>query len=131
VYGLWNAEAAKAWPLAALVEARVTNDALGAEPVVLVASEGRIAVEAPVPEAEFSRYEAGGAVRAYRRGARELAPGVGADALRDADGGVWRVEEDALHGPAGERLPRLPGTLAYWFAWQAFHPDTALLTVAE
>jgi hypothetical protein len=23
----------------------------------------------------------------------------------------------------------MPGTLAYWFAWQAFHPDTALLPV--
>jgi hypothetical protein len=77
------------------------------------------------------RYDAGGAVRAYRRGERELALGPDAATLRDADGGVWRLDEDALVGPQGERLPRLPGTLAYWFAWQAFHPETALLTVRK
>jgi hypothetical protein len=126
VFGLWSAAAAKAWPLALLVEARATNDALGEEAVVLVAGEGRIAVEAPVPEAEFSRYDAGGAVRAYRRAEHEFTPGDDGRSLRDAEGAVWRIEEDALLGPAGERLPRLPGTLAYWFAWQAFHPETAL-----
>jgi hypothetical protein len=129
VYGLWHDGVAKAWPLAELLAARVTNDALGGEAVVLVAGEGRVEVGARSAEADFSRYEAGGAVRAYRRGAVELARGPDDRTLRDAAGGVWRLEEDALVGPAGERLPRLPGTLAYWFAWQAFHPDTALLPV--
>jgi len=68
-------------------------------------------------------------VRAYRRGERELSLGPEDATLRDADGGVWRLDEDALIGPQGERLSRLPGTLAYWFAWQAFHPDTALQPV--
>jgi hypothetical protein len=126
VYGLWDAGAAKAWPLEELVAARVTNDTLGAEPVVLIAAEGRVQVEARGPEAGFLRYDAGGAVRAYRRGERELSLGPDDATLRDADGGVWRLDEDALVGPQGERLPRVPGTLAYWFAWQAFHPDTAL-----
>ena len=125
VFGLWNAGAAKAWPLAALVEARVLDDALGTEPVVLIASEGRVEVDAPRPEAGFLRYDAGGAVRAYQRGAREFSLDPGGT-LRDTGGGVWRLDEDALVGPQGERLPRVPGTLAYWFAWQAFHPDTAL-----
>ena len=33
---------------------------------------------------------------------------------------TWQVEETALIGPGGERLERLPGHIAYWFAWQAF-----------
>ena len=76
------------------------------------------------------------ALRGGRRGARlrgaaaaEFARGADGATLRDAAGGVWRIDEDALVGPTGERLPRIPGTLAYWFAWQAFHPDTALLPV--
>jgi hypothetical protein len=129
VYGLWRDGAAKAWPLAELVRAGVTNDALGAEAVVLVAGEGRVEVGARSAEARFLRYEAGGAVRAYRRGAAEFTRGPDAGTLRDAAGGLWRLEEDALVGPRGERLARIPGTLAYWFAWQAFHPDTALLPV--
>jgi hypothetical protein len=68
-------------------------------------------------------------VRAYRRGDAEFARGADGATLRDGDGGVWRIDEDALVGPRGERLARLPGTLVYWFAWQAFHPDTALLPV--
>ena len=129
VYGLWHAGAAKAWPLAELVAARVLNDVLDAEPVVLIATEGRVQVDAPRPNAGFLRYDAGGAVRAYRRGERELSLGPDAATLRDSDGSMWRMDEDALVGPQGESLPRLPGTLAYWFAWQAFHPDTALLTL--
>lgn len=129
VYGLRQGGAAKAWPLAELVRDRVVNDTLGAEPVVLVAGEGRVEVGAPSAESRFLRYEAGGAVRAYRRGAAEFARGPDERTLRDAGGGVWRIEEDALVGPQGERLARMPGTLAYWFAWQAFHPDTALLPV--
>jgi hypothetical protein len=131
VYGLVLAGVAKAWPLAELAAARVTNDTLGEQGVVLVAGEGRVLVSARDPAARFSRYEAGGAVRVYERGERELSPGADAATLRDGAGGVWRIEEDALLGPAGERLPRLPGTLAYWFAWQAFHPDTDLLPVVR
>ncbi len=32
----------------------------------------------------------------------------------------WRVEEAYLEGPDGTRLPRLPGHIAYWFAWENF-----------
>ena len=129
VYGLARRGVAKAWPLAELVAERVTNDKLGEEPVVLVAGEGRVRVSARGEGAPFMRYEAGGAVRAYARGEREFARGADETSLRDAAGGVWSIEEDALVGPSGERLPRIAGTLAYWFAWQAFHPDTALLPV--
>lgn len=42
----------------------------------------------------------------------------------DERGRPWKVAEEALIGPGGERLPRLPGELAYWFGWYAFFPLT-------
>jgi hypothetical protein len=126
VFGLAHDGVAKAWPLDRLAEVRVTNDVIGAAGVVLVALEGRVEVEGRSPDVGRVVYEAGGAVRAYRRGAQEFALGPDERTLRDAEGAVWRIGEDALTGPDGARAERLPGTLVYWFAWQAFHPDTAL-----
>ena len=36
------------------------------------------------------------------------------------------MTEEALVGPDGERLARVPGHLAYWFGWFAFFPGAAL-----
>jgi hypothetical protein len=124
VFGLLEGDVAKAWPLRKLADARVTNDAIGEARVVLVALEGRVRVAGERRGAGRVEYEAGGAVRAYRRGEREFSPGPDDATLRDERGAVWRIEEEALVGPDGTRAPRLPGTLAYWFAWQAFHPET-------
>ncbi|MEN8159847.1 MAG: DUF3179 domain-containing protein [Myxococcota bacterium] len=126
VFGLVHEGAAKAWPLGPLAESRVTNDRIGDAGVVLVALEGRVEVEAQSPDFGRVRYDAGGAVRAYRRGAHEFSLGPDERTLRDANGAIWRLEEEALTGPDGARAERLPGTLVYWFAWQAFHPETAL-----
>jgi hypothetical protein len=123
VFGLASDGAARAWPLRKLVDARVTNDALGETGVVLVALEGRLRVAGRGARGPVA-YEAGGAVRAYARGAHEFSPGADVATLRDARGAPWRIDEEALVGPDGARAPRLPGTLAYWFAWQAFHPET-------
>jgi hypothetical protein len=124
VYGLVYEGVAKAWPLETLTQARVTNDQIGRSRVVLIATDGRVEVDGRGPEGGVVRYEAGGAVRAYLRGEREFSLGPDDDTLRDASGAVWRVEEEILVGPDQVRTERLPGTLAYWFAWQAFHPDT-------
>ena len=45
------------------------------------------------------------------------------DALPDESGRPWKVTEEALLGPDGERLARLPGELAYWFGWFTFFPQ--------
>ena len=34
--------------------------------------------------------------------------------------GPWRVTEEALLGPGGARLARVPGHIAYWFAWDGY-----------
>ncbi len=43
-----------------------------------------------------------------------------------ANGETWCVEEEALAGPNGERLARLPGHIAYWFAWSGFKAGAPL-----
>lgn len=102
IFGLRVAAAAKAWPLAVFAEGRVIDDQVGHQPVVLIGWE--------------SRRE----VLAYGRGAHRFAPQSTPDKLADETGGLWVLEEEALIGPGGARLPRLPGHIAYWFAWDSF-----------
>ena len=66
-----------------------------------------------------------GETRAYARGAHRFT-GQTRDALLDERGRPWAVTEDALAGPEGERLPRLPGELAFWFGWFAFFPTSEI-----
>ena len=91
----------QAWSLADFEGGRVINAEVGGMSVVLV---GDAATRT---------------VRAYETGGREFAAGSDQSALV-ADGQSWQIEEDALMGPGGARLERLPGHIAYWFAWQGF-----------
>lgn len=45
----------------------------------------------------------------------------------DSEGITWTLREDALAGPDGARLERLPAHRAFWFGWYAAHPDTILV----
>jgi hypothetical protein len=92
---------AQAWSLADFAGGRVINARVGELPVVLV---GNAATRT---------------VRAYESGGREFAAGSEPTKLV-ADGQAWQIGEEALHGPDGARLARLPGHIAYWFAWQGF-----------
>ena len=59
-------------------------------------------------------------VRAYESGGRTFTA-VEEDPFRvQSDGQLWTVTEEALTGPGGESLARLPGHVAYWFAWQTY-----------
>ena len=102
VFGMRDVAAAKAWPLAAFEGGRVINDRIGRRDIVLI---GDAATRS---------------VRAYDRGDRAFEAGIGDGALRGPDGGLWRIEESALVGPDGTRLDRLPGHVAYWFAWDGY-----------
>jgi len=44
-------------------------------------------------------------------------------------GSTWDLDRGvALSGPlAGRELQELPVTTAYWFAWSAFYPNTAVV----
>ena len=91
----------KAWPLDAFAGGRVINDRLGEQAVVLI---GDAATRT---------------VRAYRAAGRSFEATADRTTLR-AGSETWRIEETALVGPDGQRLERLPGHIAYWFAWQGF-----------
>ncbi len=100
VFGMRDVAAAKAWPLAAFKGGKAINDTLGARSVVLI---GDAATRT---------------VRAYDRGAHRF-EWIDHDRVA-ADGGTWQVREDALVGPGGQRLARLPGGISYWFAWDSY-----------
>ena len=59
-------------------------------------------------------------VRAFRADGRDFFRTSGLTEVSDLSGGTWRVSEEALIGPSGERLTRLPGHIAYWFAWAGY-----------
>ena len=111
IFALLVGSSPKAYPLDALARERVVDDTLGGTPVVLLA-------DPTPPEARE--------VRAYARGAFRFKPGKDTLAPVDQEGRPWRATEEALEGPGGEKLPRLPGHLAYWFGWFSFYPRTEI-----
>ncbi|MEM7599429.1 MAG: DUF3179 domain-containing protein [Pseudomonadota bacterium] len=116
IYGIRVAGGAKAWPLEAFAQERVINDQVGFTNVVLI---GDAATRT---------------VRAYDRGAQlfEAAP-TGLKGLTGltGPGGAWQITETALIGPKGERAPRVPGHVSYWFAWDGYLGAGSALYVSD
>jgi hypothetical protein len=98
----------KAWPLSDFAGGKVINDTVGGLDVVLI---GDAATRT---------------VRAFDAGGRDFAAAAGDRERVVANGEAWRVEEEALIGPYGDRLARLPGHIAYWFAWSGFRTGLPL-----
>ena len=107
IFGIRTEEGAKAWPIAAFKDRTVINDAIGSLGIVLIGDESTRTV------------------RAYERQGRDFVAGADAESVV-SDGAAWRITEDELIGPAGETLPRLPGHVAYWFAWASYLPEAEL-----
>ncbi len=107
IFGVRLPGGAKAWPLEAFAGGAVINDRAGFTDLVLIG------------DAETRT------VRAYRREGLEFAAGLGPDGLT-ADGVEWTVTEGALTAPDGRTLARLPGHVAYWFAWAGYLRDAEL-----
>lgn len=103
VFGIRLDGVASSWALKDFAGRKIINDKVGSAPVVLIGDD------------------ASKDIRAYRRGPHEFAAGTTTKQLV-ADGKVWNIAEDALIGPANERLERVPGRLAFWFAWQSHFP---------
>lgn len=113
IYALLVNGAPKAYPLDRLNKELAVNDELGGLPVVLVASPG----------AEGQNRT----VRAYERGDRKFTSGrsfLGSTFVIDQEGRTWQAGEEALTRPDGQKLPRLPGHLAYWSGWYSFYSQT-------
>jgi hypothetical protein len=105
VFALRSAPIEKSWPLALFEGGAVINDTAGVLSLVLI---GDAATRT---------------VRAYRSDGLEFTKGNSAAELKSS-GGVWRITEDALVGPGGHTLTRLPGHIAYWFAWDNYFGAT-------
>ncbi len=101
VFGMREFGVQKAWPLKAFTEKKVINDRFGDKKVVLI---GDYATRT---------------VRAYERGEFDLVATADATVL-SGPGGQWMLGENGLSGPGGEKLARLPGHIAYWFAWNNY-----------
>ena len=110
VFVLRGAPTEMSWPLSRFAGGAVINDRAGVMQIVLV---GDAATRT---------------VRAYETGGQPFVKS-GDPARIMLDGATWDVTEDALLGPGGERLERLPGHIAYWFAWDGYYGDEGELAL--
>ncbi len=104
VFGLRISGANKAWPLTLFNNQKVINDRIGVIPVVLI---GNAKTES---------------VRAYRSDGLQFQFSKNGSLI--ADHQEWQITEDELIGPNKQSLSRLPGHVAYWFAWSSYFPNT-------
>lgn len=112
VFGLRMSGVEKAWPLKLFKGGKVINDQVGVLKLVLV---GNAKTQT---------------VRAYRSGGQSFQGPTFSNGSTQisTNGESWRVADDGLHGPNGEVLSRLPGHLAYWFAWHNYLGSDTLTT---
>ena len=101
VFGIRRFGGAKAWSLNSFEGGRVLNDSLAGQDLVLIGTAGDRTV------------------RAYERSGQRFTAGRNKTELLAA-GKAWQITEEALLGPGGERLPRVAGHIAYWFAWDGY-----------
>ena len=101
VFALRGSAHQKAWPIEYFEGSPVINDSAGVVPVTLI---GNAATRS---------------VRAYRTNGEIFRAGESSDTVLAGDV-PWSVTENALIGPDGQKLTRLPGHIAYWFAWNGY-----------
>ncbi|NOZ33050.1 MAG: DUF3179 domain-containing protein [Alphaproteobacteria bacterium] len=101
IFGIQDVGIAKAWPVKAFTDRGVINDAIGTRNLVLVGDASTRTV------------------RAFERGDLSFEAGDQPGVLL-ADGTSWQVAEDGLEAADGRTLGRVPGRLAYWFAWDNY-----------
>jgi hypothetical protein len=112
VFGIRELETARAWPMAIFSKHPVLNDAFNGRGIVLIgAAKTRT-------------------VMAYERANLKFAAGASPQFLSDG-AADWAITEDALVGPDGATLARLPGHVAYWFAWDGYLGSRSTLYPAK
>ena len=115
VLGLSLGGAYKAYPVEALRQQKVVNDALGGTDIVVISSSTSQA--ARVYERQGQRF----AISPENPATLRLPT-----ALVDSRGDSWQVTEDYLVSTSNtsQKLKRLPTHMSFWFGWYSFHPDT-------
>jgi hypothetical protein len=101
VFALRSSGTEKAWPLKLFEGGAVINDKAGIVDLVLVGDAATRTVRA---------YRSDGLIFQKAADAQQLMQGSE----------LWQVTEDALISPGGRTLSRLPGHVAYWFAWSGY-----------
>ncbi len=101
VFGIREFASSKAWPISAFKDVRVINDGIGDRNLVLI---GNAATRS---------------VRAYERGELTFKTSGNSGQLLQGSNS-WQISEEALTGPNGTKLSRVPGHIAYWFAWDGY-----------
>ncbi len=104
VFGLRVSGVKKAWPVTLFSQPTAINDRIGIIPVVIIGN------------ANTHTY------RAYRSEGKNFILNEQGELKVNND--TWQLTEDALVGPDDESLARLPGHIAYWFAWNGYFPET-------
>ncbi len=104
VFGLRISGANKAWPLSLFKKPTVINDKIGIVSVVLIGDK----------KSET--------VRAYRSEGMQFK--LLENGQLTANDQEWKLTENELIGPDNKKLSRLPGHVAYWFAWSGYFPNT-------
>jgi len=102
VFALRSSGTEKAWPLRLFEGGAVINDHAGVLDLVLIGDAATRTVRA---------YRSEGLIFQKAKSAHQVIHG----------GEVWQVTEDALVAPSGRTLSRLPGHVAYWFAWSGYY----------
>ena len=83
---------------------KAINDHIGIIPIVLIGDASKQTV------------------RAYRSEGKQFHINENGKLLENNQ--EWIITENELIGPNNQSLARLPGHIAYWFAWSNYYPDT-------
>ena len=101
VFALRGALTEKSWPIKLFEGGAVINDHVGALALTLIGDASTRTVRAYQTDGQaFSKSDQDGIV--------------------SLDGARWSITEDAIISPSGLRHNRLPGHIAYWFAWSGY-----------
>ena len=127
VLGVTLGDVRTAFPFAALSEARVINDTVGAVDVVAIWQPGAFSA---LDAASIDLSRDVGMAGLFERtiDGRTLSFRVDGNAIVDeATGSTWNIFGTAIAGElAGKQLRPINAFPHFWFAWAAFYPDTEL-----
>lgn len=129
VVGVTLEEGAKAYPFPEIARARVVNDEIGGQPVVVF--WGAEATKDALDAADISAARSIGTGIAFDpvvNGRRLTFQAVDDTRFTDEEtGSTWTILGKAIEGPLeGSELALLAHKNEFWFAWQAFYPDAPL-----
>ncbi len=125
VVGVAIADEAVAYPFSSLAEQRVVNDDVAEQPLAIFYAPDTLSA---LDEAQIQQSAAVGSAVVYDPivGERHLTFEWDDGVFRDQQtGSVWEVTGRAIEGElAGTQLAVIPHANHFWFAFQAFYPQT-------